>query len=120
MNDRLTNFLLNELNLTPAVDQITLNFEDYSCPDNIYSDIEIYDFKNPMQRQAIEYKIKEEIGLPPNKPLDEILINSLMNFNFKYQGKKQGELKFYFVSKVIPFEYSLQVNRAIFPECVLN
>ncbi len=120
MMDNLTNFLLKELNLTPVIDQTTLNFEDYSSPNNVYSDIGIYEFKSPIQRQAIEYKIKEEIGLPPHKPIDETLIKSSMKFNFKHQGKKQCELTFYFISKVIPFETSLQVNRAIFPECVLN
>jgi hypothetical protein len=120
MIDRLTNFLLNELNLIPVIDQTTLNFLDYSSPDNIYSDIGIYSFENSNQRQAIEYKIKEEVGLAMHKPINETLIASSMKFNFKYEGKKQGELKFHFVSKIIPFGTELQVNRAIFPECVLN
>lgn len=120
MIDNLTNFLLKELKLTPVIDQTTLNFEDYSSPNNIYSDIGVYEFKSSIQRQAIEYKIKEEVGLSIHKPLDEILIKSSMKFNLKSRGKKQCELKFYFVSKVISFEKSLQINRAIFPECVLN
>jgi|GEM_PF-4727304 len=120
MLDRLTNFLLNTLNLKPEVDQTTLKFLDYSSPNNVYSDVGVYNFKNSNQRQAIEYKIKEEVGLKMNKPIDETLIRSSMKFNFKYEGKKQGELKFYFISRVIPLENKLQVARAIFPECVLN
>jgi hypothetical protein len=82
MRDKLTNFLLKDLNLTPKVDKTTLNFADYSCPANVYSDIGIYEFKNSNHREAIEYKIKEEIQLPLHKPLDEILINSIIKFNF--------------------------------------
>lgn len=120
MKDRLTNFLLNELKLVPIIDKTTLNFRDYSSPDSIYSDIGIYEFKSPNQRYAIECKIKEELDLDLNKSLDETLIKSSIKFNFKYEDKKQGELKFHFVSKIIPFEKEIQVNRAIFPECVLN
>ena len=120
MIDNLSKFLMKELNLKPDIDQTTLDFRDYSSPSNVYADIGVYNFKNSNHKYAIECKIKEKYDIPLHKSLNEVWIKSSMKFNSKHEGAKKTELKFYFISRILSFEDAIQVNRAIFPDCLLN